>query len=129
MLLRPHLVRRFRPALLGRLIVVPFFPLGDAEIRDVVELKLAEVQRRFWEAHRAELTYDEEVVAAVAERCTEVDSGARNVDHILTQSVLPELSGVVLERMAEGAPVEAVHLSLDDGGRFVFRPLSAFVPV
>ena len=124
-LLRPHLLHRFRPAFLGRLTVVPFFPLGDAEIREVVELKLAEVQRRFWEAHRAELTYDDEVVAAVAERCTEVDSGARNVDHILTQSVLPELSGVVLERMAEGAPVEAAHLSLDEEGRFTFRPLVA----
>jgi type VI secretion system protein VasG len=70
----------------------------------VVELKLAEVQRRFWEAHRAELTYDEEVVAAIAGRCTEVDSGARNVDHILTQAVLPELSVVVLERMARAPP-------------------------
>ena len=127
-LLRPHLLRRFRPAFLGRLTVVPFFPLGDAEIREVAELKLAEVQRRFWEAHRAELTYDEEVVAAIAGRCTEVDSGARNVDHILTQSVLPELSVVVLERMAEGAAVEAVHLSLDEAGRFVFRPLTAPVP-
>ena len=127
-LLRPHLLRRFRPAFLGRLTVVPFFPLGDAEIREVVELKLAEVQRRFWEAHRAELTYDEEVVAAIAGRCTEVDSGARNVDHILTQAVLPELSVVVLERMAEGAAVEAVHLTLDDAGRFVFRPLAALVP-
>jgi type VI secretion system protein VasG len=124
-LLRPHLLRRFRPAFLGRLTVVPFFPLGDAEIREVVELKLAEVQRRFWEAHRAELTYDDAVVAAVAERCTEVDSGARNVDHILTQSVLPELSGIVLERMAEGEDVQAVHLALGEDGRFVFRPLAA----
>ncbi len=114
--LRPELLRVFRPALLARLTPVPFFPLGDAEIREIVELKLAEVQRRFWEGHAAELTYDDAVPGRIAARCTEVDSGARNVDHILSHHVLPELSARVLERMARGERFAAAHLSLGEGG-------------
>jgi type VI secretion system protein VasG len=118
--IRPELLRCFRPAFLGRLTVVPYFPLADAEIREIVELKLAEVQRRFWESHGAELTYDDAVVETVARRCTETDAGARNVDHIVTHSVLPELSTLVLERMSRGQPVAAVHLSLGAAG-FAYR--------
>jgi type VI secretion system protein VasG len=114
--IRPELAQAFRPALLARLTPVPFYPLGDAEIREVVELKLAEVQRRFWEGHGAELTYDEAVAQAIAARCTEVDSGARNVDHILSQAVLPDLSARVLERMARGERFVAAHLRLDEAG-------------
>jgi type VI secretion system protein VasG len=119
--IRPELLRHFPPALLGRLTVVPYFPLADAEIREIVELKLAEVQRRFWESHGAELTYDDAVAEAVARRCTETDAGARNVDHIVSHSVLPELSTLVLERMSRGEAMSAVHLSLAPGGGFAFR--------
>jgi type VI secretion system protein VasG len=118
---RPALLRHFRPAFLGRLVVVPFYPLGDEEIREIVELRLAEVQRRFWEAHRAELTYDEAVVDLIAARCTEVESGARNVDQILSHHVLPEVSALVLERMTRGQRCDAVHLSSDARGGFRFE--------
>jgi len=114
--LRPELLRAFRPAFLARLTVVPYFPLGDAEIREIVELRLADVQRRFWEGHGAELTYDEAVATEIAARCTEVDSGARNVDHILSNAVLPELSARVLERMARGERFAAAHLRMGDDG-------------
>ena len=122
---RPALLRWFRPAFLGRLVVVPFYPLGDGDIREIVELRLAEVQRRFWEAHRAELTYDDAVVDHIAARCTEVESGARNVDHILSHHVLPELSALVLERMTRGQRFDAVHLSPGAGGGFRFEPTPA----
>jgi type VI secretion system protein VasG len=118
--IRPALLAHFRPAFLARLTVVPFFPLGDGEIREIVELKLAEVQRRFWENHAADLTYDEAVAGALAARCTEVDSGARNVDHILSHGVLPGLSARVLEHMARGERFSAAHLSLDGGGEVAF---------
>lgn len=118
--IRPALLAAFRPAFLARLTVVPFFALGDAEIREIVELKLAEVQRRFWENHAADLTYDEGVAGALAARCTEVDSGARNVDHILAHGVLPALSARVLEHMARGERFSAAHLSLDGAGEVVF---------
>jgi type VI secretion system protein VasG len=123
--IRPALLSHFRPAFLARLTVVPFFPLGDGEIREIVELKLAEVQRRFWENHAAELTYDESVARAVAARCTEVDSGARNVDHILSHGVLPGLSARVLEHMARGERFHAAHLSLDAAGEVAFTLTAA----
>jgi type VI secretion system protein VasG len=126
--IRPELLRCFRPAFLGRLTVVPYFPLADAEIREIVELKLAEVQRRFWESHGAELTYDDAVVETVARRCTETDAGARNVDHIVTHSVLPELSTLVLERMSRGQAAAAVHLSLGATGGFAYRVADAAPP-
>jgi len=119
--IRPDLVRHFKPALLGRLVIVPYFPLGDAEIREIVKLKLSRIQRRFREHHRAELTWGNELVAAVAARCTEVDTGARNVDHILTQTLLPELSAALLERMADGRSFRGAHVSLDEQARFCYE--------
>jgi len=119
--LRPELLRHFPPAFLGRLTVVPYYPLTDADVREIVELKLAEVQRRYWENHGAELTYDDAVVETVARRCSEVDSGARNVDHIVAHSVLPELSARVLEHMSRGEPAAAVHLSLAADGSFAYH--------
>jgi type VI secretion system protein VasG len=119
--LRPALLRYFRSAFLGRLVIVPYLPLGDSEIRNIAKLKLAKIQSRFQENYRAKLTYDEELFAAIAARCTEVDSGARNVDHILTQTLLPELSGALLERMALGESFSGVHVSLDNAGNFVYE--------
>ncbi|HEX6903546.1 MAG TPA: type VI secretion system ATPase TssH [Thermoanaerobaculia bacterium] len=117
---RPALLRHFRPAFLGRLAVVPYYPLGEGEIREIVELKLARIRERIREGHHAELTYGEELVDAIAGRCTEVESGARNVDHILTQTLLPELSSAILERMAAGESITRVHVGLDESGGFAY---------
>ncbi|HEX7242426.1 MAG TPA: type VI secretion system ATPase TssH [Longimicrobiaceae bacterium] len=119
--LAPHLLRRFRPSLLARLVVVPFLPLGEAEIREVAELKLAEVQRRFWEAHRAELTFDDAVVDTLVDRCAAAENGARGVDRAIAHGLLPGLSAAVLERLARGEEVASVHLSLDPRGGFVYE--------
>jgi len=118
---RPYLLKHFKPALLGRLVIVPYYPLGDEQIRGIVKQKLAKIQQRFRENHRAELTYTEELVAAIAARCTEVDSGARNVDHILTQTLLPELAGELLERMALGESFSGVHVSFNEAEGFVYE--------
>ena len=121
-LLRPELVRHFRPAFLGRLVVVPYYPLGDDEIETIVRLKLAKIERRFKENHKAELTYDEALVKAISDRCTEVDSGARNIDHILTHTLLPEISAEVLERMASAKEFHGVHVSIDAAsGAFLYK--------
>ncbi|HEV8432902.1 MAG TPA: type VI secretion system ATPase TssH, partial [Thermoanaerobaculia bacterium] len=116
--LRPELMRHFRPALLARLVVVPFFPLRMREIERIVELKLKSVQLRVRENHAAELTYDTGLVQALANRCDPL-SGAREIDRILTQSLLPELSTRILERMAKGVSFSKIHISVDDLGRFV----------
>ncbi|MBM3571694.1 MAG: type VI secretion system ATPase TssH [Alphaproteobacteria bacterium] len=118
--IRPDLLTRFKPAFLGRLIVVPYYPLGDAEIAAIVRLKLDQVAARFRDRHRAALTYDEGLIDAIRARCTEVDSGARNVDHILTQSLLPGLSEGVLQHMARDQGFTAVRIDLGADGGFTY---------
>jgi len=119
--LRPALLRHFAPALLGRLVTVPYYPLGDAEIRAIVELKLAKIRARFRSNHQASLSYDPSLIEAITGRCTEVDSGARNVDHILTHSLLPELSTQILELMSVAETFRSVHISLDASGGFAYK--------
>lgn len=122
--LRPALLKQFSPAFLGRLVLVPYYPLGDAQIISIVDLKLTRLAQRFERNHHARLTWDEPLAALITERCKEVDSGARNVDHILTQSVLPELARQVLERISIAEPFGGVHLALNDAGGIEFRFLS-----
>ena len=119
--LRPVLLRQFSPAFLGRLVIVPYYPLGDAQIRGIVELKLARLADRFLQNHRATFSWDDEVIELVTARCTEVDSGARNIDFILTQTVLPELSTRVLERISMSRPFSAVHLGADSADCFEYH--------
>jgi type VI secretion system protein VasG len=115
---RDELMARFRPALLARLTIVPYHALGYAEIVRIVELKLQSIRRRVREHHKAELTYDPRLVESLAARC-DASSGAREVDRILTQSFLPELSTRILERMANGVNFSTIHVSVDAQGRFV----------
>jgi type VI secretion system protein VasG len=119
--LRPALLRQFSPAFLGRVVLVPYYPLADVQIRGIVELKLRKLVDRFEANHRARLSWDPAVVDLITARCTEVDSGARNIDYILTQTVLPELSTLVLERMSMLKPFSAVHVATDAGGHFQYR--------
>jgi type VI secretion system protein VasG len=116
--IRPELIKVFKPALLGRMFVVPYYPISDEAMRGIIRLKLGQIGRRLGENHDAEFGYDDRVVEEIANRCREVESGARNVDHILTRTVLPEMSGEFLSRMAAGWPVSRVHVSVGDGGRF-----------
>ena len=118
--LRPELLKQFSPAFLGRLALVPYYHLGDEQIRSIVNLKLGKLTRRFALNHRAEFTWDREVEEIITARCTEVDSGARNIDHILAHSVLPELSRQVLERISMAAPFGSVHMAVGPTGVFQF---------
>jgi len=119
--IRPDLLKVFKPALLGRLTVVPYFPLSDDVLRQIVQLQLRRIGQRLCESHKASFTYDEAVVLAIAERCKEVESGARNVDHILTGTLLPEISREILARMAEGQAVTSVHIGVDGEGHFTYQ--------
>ncbi|BCG04347.1 protease associated ATPase ClpB (plasmid) [Paraburkholderia sp. PGU19] len=119
--LRPALLRQFSPAFLGRLVLVPYYHLGDAQINAIVNLKLERLAQRFTRNHLAQLTWDVDLATLIAQRCKEVDSGARNVDHILTQSVLPELARQVLERISISEPFGGVHLALGATGDIEFR--------
>jgi type VI secretion system protein VasG len=119
--LRPDLLKAFKPALLGRLTLVPYFPLSDEVLRSIIQLQLRRIGNRVRDNHRAAFHYDEAVVASISGRCKEVESGARNVDHILTGTLLPEISREFLARMAEGQPVSDVHVGVDGEWKFVYQ--------
>jgi type VI secretion system protein VasG len=119
-LIRPALVKQFKPAFLGRLKVIPFYPISDDVLVNIIALKLRKIAQRIAVNHKAELTYDNALVEAVLARCTEVDSGARNVDNILNGTVLPEIAESVLARMAEGAPIAKIKVSANKAGQFKY---------
>ncbi|MCC7429188.1 MAG: type VI secretion system ATPase TssH [Alphaproteobacteria bacterium] len=117
---RPELLKVFKPAFLGRVTMVPYYPLDDATIRLIVTLQLKRVTKRVAESYRAKFTYDPTLVDAIAARCKEVESGARNVEQIIARGLLPELSSRFLGRMAEGQTIRAAHVSVDANGQFEY---------
>jgi type VI secretion system protein VasG len=119
-LIRPALVKQFKPAFLGRLKVVPFYPIPDDVLAGIIELKLERIKRRVAANHKATFAYDDTLVDAVLARCTEVDSGARNVDNILNGTLLPQIAEAVLARMAEGAAIERIEVGADEDGDFTY---------
>jgi type VI secretion system protein VasG len=118
--IRPELIKVFKPALLGRMVVVPYYPISDDVMREIVKLQLSRIGRRLEENHGADFSYDDAVVAEIANRCKEVESGARNADQIITRTLLPEMSGEFLSRMASGQNVSRVHIGVADGGSFKY---------
>ena len=115
-MLRPELLKRFKPAFLGRLKVVPYYPITDKIMRLIVKLKLSKIARRMKENRNVSFVYEEGLIEKIASRCTEVDSGARNVDHILTNTLLPDLSRELLSRMATGEQIKEVKVSISGEG-------------
>jgi type VI secretion system protein VasG len=119
-ILRSELQDHFKPAFIGRTTVIPFYPLRDANMKKIVRLKLNKIVKRIAANHGARFTYDEHLVDTIAARCTEVDSGARNIDNILSGSLLPEVAGEVLERMSRSEPVQEINASVGEDGRFAY---------
>ncbi|HYW42664.1 MAG TPA: type VI secretion system ATPase TssH [Bryobacteraceae bacterium] len=119
--LKPELNKIFKPAFLGRLVIIPYFPIRDDAMKQIVRLKLGKIQRRLDETHKVRLGYDEALIDEVARRCTEVESGARNVDNILTNTLLPEISRRILSRMAERQKLAGIHVSIGTDGAFVYQ--------
>ncbi len=118
--LREPLLKVFPPALLGRLVVIPYYPLSDEMIAAIAKLQLKRIEKRIVESHKVPFTYNDDVIKLIAERCTEVESGGRMIDAILTNTVLPSISAEFLTRMVEGKTVERVHVGVADG-EFVYE--------
>jgi type VI secretion system protein VasG len=113
-------VQIFKQAFLGRLIVVPFYPISDSVMRQIIHLQLGRIAQRMRQNHNAQFLFGEDLVEGIAGRCREVESGARNVDHILTRTLLPEISQEVLSRMAQGRSLSRVRVTIDDKGAFKY---------
>lgn len=116
--IKPILSAHFKPALLARMQIVPFLPLGADVIADIVKLKLRKVEQRLEHSQKLELVYGDDVTDAIAARCTDVESGARNVDHILNGSLLPKIATDILERLGDEVEYSKVELKMDDSGNF-----------
>jgi type VI secretion system protein VasG len=118
--LMPELTKYFKPAFLGRVTLVPYTPLSDAVIRQIVELQLLRIRRRLKDSYGAQFDYEEQLVETIAQRCTETSSGARNIEKILSNTLLPELSAEVLARLGDGRPVSGVRVAVDSTGTFSY---------
>ncbi|WP_299193266.1 type VI secretion system ATPase TssH [uncultured Litoreibacter sp.] len=113
--MKPFLTDVFPPALLGRIVTIPYFPLGQEVLGGITRLKLNAVVKRLKDAHGATLTYSDEVLAHIVEQCRDPDSGGRMIDNIITNSILPDLSRQVLGRMVSGNEMSSVEIVMKDG--------------
>jgi type VI secretion system protein VasG len=113
--IREPLLKIFPPALLGRLVTIPYYPLSDEMLGKIVALQLGRIKKRVEERYKMPFTYSDEVVKLVVSRCTESESGGRMIDAILTNTMLPEISREFLTRMMEGKPIERVEVGVKDG--------------
>ncbi|PKN30387.1 MAG: type VI secretion system ATPase TssH [Deltaproteobacteria bacterium HGW-Deltaproteobacteria-21] len=115
---RPILSQHFKPALLARMTVIPFYLLPADAMKGIVRLKLAKLAKRLLENNKIKLTYTDGVVDQIAQRCTEVETGARNIDYILAGNIMPQMSQQILSHMSTGGMPSEVHLDVGEDGVF-----------
>lgn len=118
--LRPELLKTFKPAFLGRTAILPYVPLNDDVMKGIIRLKLGKIVRRIDATYGVPMKYGEELVDAISARCTEVETGARNIDHILNRTLLPALAKEFLSRMADGLAIENVEIGVGPDGDFTY---------
>ncbi len=118
--LREPLLRAFPAALLGRMVLIPYYPLGDDVLMRVVRLQLSRIEKRVKERYGVPFVYDDAVVAFIIRRCTEVESGGRMIDAVITNTLLPQISRELLMRSLDGRKVSTVSVSVE-GSQFSYR--------
>jgi type VI secretion system protein VasG len=118
--LREPLLKVFPPALLGRLVTIPYYPLSDKMLESISRLQLDRIKKRVEATHKVPFDYEQSVLDLVVSRCTEAESGGRQIDAILTNSLLPDLSREFLGRLLEGKPLAGVHIGAENG-QFSYR--------
>ncbi len=113
--LREPLLKTFPAALLGRIVTIPYYPLSDEMVGNIARLQLGRITKRIAENHKIPFTYDDQVVKLIVSRCTELESGGRMIDAILTNSLLPKISQEILTRTMEGRPVQGIFVTAPSG--------------
>jgi type VI secretion system protein VasG len=123
--IRPALSRHFKPALLARMTIVPYFAIPAEAMRGITELKLGRLRKRLMETHKLALEVSPAVIDGIVARCTEVETGARNVDHIISGTLLPRISSEILGLMSSGGRADSLKIDVDGKGGFAFSFTSA----
>lgn len=118
---RPHLLKYFKPAFLGRSTVIPYYPLGDEDLMKISEINMRRIEKRVRSTYNADFSYDEDVLLHIVARSQEVDTGARNIENILTRSMLPQLASECLSKMAEGETISKIHIGCTEEGAFTYE--------
>jgi type VI secretion system protein VasG len=118
--IRPTLSRHFKPALLARMQIVPFYPLMSDILAEIVRLKLDKVGRRLASSQKLKFEYTDAVVEAIAARCTEVETGARNIDHIVNKTLLPDIATEVLARLGSEREYRMLKVDVGADGHFKY---------
>lgn len=113
--LKPAALAVFPPALMGRIVTIPYFPLSPVALRGITNLKLKSVIKRLKDAHGAVMTFNDEVLDFIVSQCQDPDSGGRMIDNIITNSILPDLSRQVLAKMVAGEEMQSVEVVMKDG--------------
>ena len=113
--LRDPLLKIFPPALLGRLVVIPYYPLNPEMIGKITRLQLDRIKKRVMSAHGVPFTYSDAVVDMIVSRCQELESGGRMIDAIVTNTMLPDISAAFLKHMLEGKEIKGVRIGIEDG--------------
>ncbi|RYZ90078.1 MAG: type VI secretion system ATPase TssH, partial [Moraxellaceae bacterium] len=117
---RPQLLRFFKPAFLGRTTVIPYYPLGDEDLMKICVINMNRIKKRVKEHYNASFTYDEDVLFNIVARSQEVDTGARNIENILTRTMLPNIAAECLARMANNDTINKIHVGADENGGFTY---------
>lgn len=117
----PELLKTFKPAFMGRLSLIPYYPLSMEVIRKITVLKLEKIRKRIRAHYDAEMTYSDQVIKTIVDRCKEVDTGARNIDHIVTKTVLPLLSSEILAKLAGGDAFKEVSIETEADQEFTIQ--------
>jgi len=119
--IRTTLLQHFQADWLRRVVIVPYQPLNESAIRQILELKLTTLQQRCLQSHHAQLTYDDRLINTLVKRCTFVESGAHQIDSLLKDTLLPALSREILEHIANRQAFSMIHLSSDEEGHLVYQ--------
>jgi len=118
---RPQLLNYFKPAFLGRTSIIPFYPLDDDILMKISEINMRKIAKRLGEQYGASFSYDEDVLLHIVGRCQDTDTGARNIENIISRSMLPALASLCLSRLAEDLPIEKVHIAASEEGEFTYE--------
>lgn len=119
--IRPHLLRHFKPAFLGRTTLIAYNPLDDENMMKIAAINLRRIEKRVRNHYGADFGYDEDVLLHIVARCQEAETGARNIENILNKTLLPDLASECLHHMANEQPVKKIHVGVTEEGNFTYQ--------